>query len=204
MSKMNLKVVGAGLPRTGTSSLKVALERLLGGRCYHMSVIAGHPFDLGAGWRQALHGETPDWDQLLGGYVAAVDWPASMFWRELSEANSGALVILSVRDSAELWRRSFDEMVLPPARRSLAPNWTQGRDLATLLQRFTRTERWDHPETLMEAYERHNAAVRKRIPHNRLLEWRATEGWAPICRRLGIPAPDEPFPWIDGRNVGLK
>ncbi|MFW6097791.1 MAG: sulfotransferase family protein [Chloroflexota bacterium] len=197
---MKLNVVGAGLPRTGTSSLKQALERLLGGPCYHMSVIRGHPFDLGRGWKRALSGDAVDWDQLFSGYVAAVDWPASMFWRELSEANPGALVILSVRDTPEVWWRSFNEMVLPPARRSLAPDWTQGRDLATLLERFTGTQQWDHPETLMEAYERHNATVRKGIPQNRLLEWRATEGWAPICRQLGVPAPDEPFPWIDGRN----
>ncbi len=76
---MQLRVVGAGLPRTGTSSLKVALERLLGGRCYHMSAIPGHPFELGAGWDNVLAGGTPDWDQLFEGYVAAVDWPASLF-----------------------------------------------------------------------------------------------------------------------------
>lgn len=199
---MNLKVVGAGLPRTGTSSLKAALERLLGGRCLHMSVLPQHPFDLGPGWRRALRGEPVDWEHLLAGYVAAVDWPSSMFWRELSEANPDALVILSVRDSAEVWQRSFDEMVLPPARQSLAPDWNQGRDLATLLERFTETERWDDPETLMEAYGRHNAAVREYVPRRRLLEWRATEGWEPICRRLGVPAPAEPFPWIDGRSTG--
>lgn len=100
---MNLRVVGAGLPRTGTSSLRQALERLLGGRCYHMSVIPGHPFDLGAGWNRPLVGDTPDWNQLLEGYIATVDWPASMFWRELSEANPDALVLLSMRDTAEVW-----------------------------------------------------------------------------------------------------
>lgn len=204
MGKMNLKVVGAGLPRTGTASLKAALERLLGGPCYHMREIEGHPFDLGRGWQRALSGDAVNWDQLLGGYVAAVDWPASMFWRQLSEANPGALVILSVRDSTEVWWRSFNEMVLPHARRSLAPQWTQGRDLASLLEQFVGAEQWDHPDALLEAYIRHNAAVRKNIPQNRLLEWRATEGWEPICRRLGLSVPDEPFPWIDGRNTGVQ
>ena len=111
---MNLRVVGAGLPRTGTSSLKKALENLLGGRCYHMMEIPGHPFDLGAGWNRALAGDAPDWAKLFDGYVAAVDWPASIFWRELSEANPAALVLLSVRDTAEVWWRSADEMILPP------------------------------------------------------------------------------------------
>jgi len=62
---MTLQVVGAGLPRTGTSTLTVALEHLLGGRSYHMSVIPGHPFDLGVGWNQALAGETPNSDHLI-------------------------------------------------------------------------------------------------------------------------------------------
>src|ERR671918_1069687 len=98
---MSLRVVGAGLPRTGTASLVVALEYLLGGRSYHMRVIPGHPFDLGPGWNLALSGGKPDWDALLDGYIAAVDWPASMFWRELSGAYPDALVLLSVREDAE-------------------------------------------------------------------------------------------------------
>src|SRR5262245_26980503 len=100
---MTLRVVGAGLPRTGTSSLRLALEQLLGGACCHMSVLPGHPFNLGAGWQQALETGSTDWDALMSPYVAAVDWPASAFWRELSAANPDALVLLSVRDSAETW-----------------------------------------------------------------------------------------------------
>jgi len=81
---MSLKVVGAGLPRTGTASLGIALEHLLDGSIHHMSVIPGHPFDLGAGWDLALAGGNPDWDQIFEGYIAAVDWPASLFYREIS------------------------------------------------------------------------------------------------------------------------
>jgi hypothetical protein len=197
---MNLRIVGAGLPRTGTTSLKVALEHLLGGRCYHMSVIPGHPFDLGPGWKRSLAGASPDWDQLFDGYVAAVDWPASIFWRELSEASPDALVLLSVRDSAEAWLRSFDEMVLSYARLSLASDWTEGRDLVALLERFA-GEGWDDPATLKAAFERHNAEVRRTVPRQRLLEWRAAEGWAPICRALSVPVPNVPFPHIDGRGT---
>ena len=94
----HLHVVGAGLPRTGISSLKVALEHLLGGACYHMQVIPGHPFDLGSAWQQA--NQTSDWDAILAGYIATADWPASIFWRELNVANPNALVLLSVRENA--------------------------------------------------------------------------------------------------------
>jgi hypothetical protein len=197
---MTLRVVGAGLPRTGTHSLRLALEHLLGGACYHMSVIPGHPFDLGEGWNRALAGDAPDWDQMLHGYVATVDWPASSFWRELSEANPQALVLLSMRDSAETWWQSADATILPVARMALAPGWNEGRGLLDLLERFTGTEQWDDPATLMAAYERHNAEVRQSVPQPRLLEWQASEGWAPICRALGVPVPDIPFPWTNRRE----
>lgn len=197
---MSLQVIGAGLPRTGTNSLKAGLEHLLGGRCYHMREIPGHPFDLGAGWERALAGAAPDWSALFAGYFAAVDWPASMFWRELSEAYPDALVLLSVRDSAETWWQSLNATILPVARMALAGDWPEGRDLLTLLEQFTGTDRWDDAVILRAAYERHNDAVRRTIPNHRLLEWRATEGWLPICQALGVPVPDTPFPWTNRRH----
>jgi hypothetical protein len=99
---MALRVVGAGLGRTGTNSLKVALEELLGGPCYHMFELARRDHDT-PGWRAAVRGEAVDWDALLGGYVAAVDWPACAFWSELWQANPEAIVLLSTRDSAQTW-----------------------------------------------------------------------------------------------------
>jgi len=197
---MKLKVVGAGLPRTGTHSLQVALAHLLDGRCYHMREIPGHPFDLGQGWNRALAGDTTDLDELLDGYVATVDWPASMFWRELSEANPDALILLSVRDGPETWWQSVDATVLPVARRALEPGWTEGRGLLELLERFAGTKEWDDPETMMVAYERHNAAVRKSAPSGQLLEWRATEGWELIYHALRLPIPEIPFPWTNRRS----
>ena len=197
---MTLQIVGAGLPRTGTSSLTVALEQLLGGRSYHMSVIPGHPFDLGEGWHQALAGGTPDWDQLFDGFNAAVDWPASMFWAELSAAYPDALVLLSTRDSAATWWQSVAATILPVARMALAPDWNEGRGLLDLLERFTGSKQWDDSATLMAAYERHNAAVRRSISPHRLLEWRASQGWTPLCAALGVPVPNQPFPWTNRRE----
>jgi hypothetical protein len=197
---MTLRVIGAGLPRTGTHSVKIALERLLGGRCCHMSEIPGHPFDLGPGWNVALAGGTPDWSTILDGFVAAVDWPASMFWRELAAANPGAPVLLSVRDDARTWFESCDATILPVARLALAPGWNGGRGLLDLLERFTGTARWNDRATLMAAYDRHNDEVRRSVPRARLLEWRGEDGWAPICKSLGLPIPDEPFPWVNRRE----
>src|SRR5689334_22948052 len=131
---MSLRVIGAGLPRTGTASLTQALEQLLGGRCYHMSVIPGHPFDLGDTWDQALKGEIPDWRREFEGFTAAVDFPASLFWHELSQAYPDALILLSVRDSAEIWWQSADATILPYARMSLAPDWTGGTHFRELME----------------------------------------------------------------------
>jgi hypothetical protein len=197
---MKLRVVGAGLPRTGTHSLQIALEHLLGGRCYHMREIPGHPFDLGDGWERALAGDTTGLDQLLDGFVAAVDWPTSMFWHELSEANPDALILLSVREAAETWWHSIDETILPYARPALASDWNEGRGLLDLLERFTGTKHWDNPATMMAAYDRHNTQVRRSARPGRLLEWRATQGWEPICRALRLPIPEIPFPWSNRRS----
>ncbi len=201
---MKLRVVGAGLPRTGTASLGIALAHLLGGRIYHMSVIPGHPFNLGPGWDLALAGGAPEWDPIFEGFIAAVDWPASLFWRELSDVYPEALLLLSVRDNAETWWQSADETFLPYARLALAPGWNEGRGLVTLLERFTGTEHWDDPSTMMAAYERHDAQVRQAIPPHRLLEWHAAQGWAPICEALGMPMPDLPFPWVNRRSEWNK
>ena len=196
---MSLRVVGAGLPRTATHSQRLALEHLLGGPCHQMSVIPGHPFNLGADWDGALAGEPTDWTHVLDGFVAAVDWPASMFWRELHHAHPDSLVILSVRDSAETWWHSMNGTILPVARTALAPTWSDGRGLLTLLDRFAETLHWDDQATLIAAYERHNARVRESVQPDRLLEWRAEEGWEPICRALGVSVPEIPFPWVNRR-----
>lgn len=188
---MSLAVVGAGVGRTGTHSLKLALEQLLGGPCHHMVEILGDPAQM-PGWIDAIEGRPVDWTQLLEGYRSIVDWPGGAFWRELLAANPDALVLLSVRDPEEWYRsasntifQSFDH--LPP---EAAPWMNAVRQL--LHDRFS--DRFEDPAAMIEAYERHNEAVRREAPPAQLLEWRPADGWAPICERLGLPAPSEPFP----------
>ena len=110
MSAEGLRVVGAGLGRTGTHSLMLALEQLLGGRCYHMAEVIERPDDVPV-WHAAIGGEQPDWRTFLAAYEATVDWPACAFWRELAAANPGAIVLLSVRESAEAWWKSFEATI---------------------------------------------------------------------------------------------
>ena len=189
---MGLRVVGAGVGRTGTTSLKAALEQLLGGRCHHMLEMFGND-ELIAGWTAAIEGRPVGWDALMADFVAQVDWPGASFWPELSEANPDALVILSVREDADAWYTSATNTIFTPMRR---PDEEIGPWLAAVRrmmgERFS--DRFDDRDSMVAAYERHNDAVRKGVPADRLLEWTPSDGWAPICERLSLPAPSEPFP----------
>ena len=193
---MSLRVVGAGLPRTGTKSLKLALEQLLGGPCYHMVEVFEHLEDV-AVWRGALAGRSPDWADFLANYVAAVDWPASAFWLELAEANPDAPVLLSVRDDPEIWWRSADATILEVVRRDEYEDYEEWLALAHELFRKRIAREWDDPSVAMAAYERHNESVRAEVPPERLVEWRPGAGWEPLCRALDVPIPADPFPHVN-------
>jgi hypothetical protein len=191
---MMLQVVGAGLGRTGTVSLKSALERLLGAPCYHMTEVFAHLDDHVPVWHAAVRGEPVDWEDLLGGYRAAVDWPVGAFWRPLGEAYPGAIVLLSVRDDAETWWRSADRTVFEAMRREPPPELQAWYAMISDLWTATMGERWDDPDVAMAAYERHNAEVRAGVPPERLVEWRPGDGWEPLCEALGLPVPEDRFP----------
>jgi hypothetical protein len=191
-------VVGAGLGRTGTLSLKLALERLLGGPCYHMVELFSRPEHVPV-WHAAARGETVDWHALFGGYRAAVDWPTGAFWPELAEAFPDALVVLSVRDP-ESWWKSASGTIFPASRAADGP-WRAMID-DVFAARFT--TRLDDRDACVGAFERHNAEVRRQVSSSRLLEWRAEDGWAPLCAALGVPAPDEPFPRVNSTQDFLS
>jgi hypothetical protein len=187
---MTLRVIGAGVGRTGTMSQKLALEQLLAGPCYHMLEVFVRPEHV-AMWDGAMRGELPDWEVLYDGFIAAVDWPTCTFWRELSDAYPDAPVLLSVRDPDEWWK-SCDRTIFEVFR---APR--EGMDewlaMATaMLERFT--PNFLDLDEAKAAFVRHNDEVRSTISPSRLIEWRPGEGWGPLCEVLGVPVPDEPFP----------
>ena len=187
---MTLRVVGAGLGRTGTHTLKVVLERLLGGPCHHMVEVFQHPEQ----WErlQAAVDGAPleQWGSVLDGYVAAVDWPMCRWYAELAEANPDAIVLLSVRDSAEQWWTSASNTIFKAMPEHPTDDW--GKWAVALIDGHIGSH--TDPEVAKAGYERHNAEVRATIPADRLLEWNAKQGWEPLCAALGVPVPDEPFP----------
>lgn len=190
---MALRVVGAGLPRTGTFSLKTALETLLGGPCYHMLELVQNLEHVPT-WHDAVRGRMPDWATFLSDYSATVDWPASLFWREISGAFPDAIVLLSVRD-AESWWESVSRTVFN-VQVPISPEW---RAMVDDLEAQRFTARTGDRAAAIAAFEQHNDAVRKAVPAGRLVEWRAGEGWEPLCSALGVAVPDEPFPHTNTR-----
>ncbi len=197
---MTLRVVGAGLGRTGTMSLKLALERLLGAPCYHMAEVFQHPEHV-AVWHAAARGEPVDWHGLFEGYAAAVDWPVGSFWPEVAAAFPDARILLSTR-SAESWWASASQTIFPASTGPEVRETPWGQMWQQLCRaRFT-TELGDRAACIA-AFERHNAETRARAPKLRLLEWSAADGWAPLCRALAVAVPDEPFPHANSKEEFL-
>ncbi|MGB3292520.1 MAG: sulfotransferase family protein, partial [Phormidesmis sp.] len=149
-----LKVVGAGLGRTGTKSLKLALERLLGKPCYHMAEVFFHSEHIPL-WQAASQGESIDWSVVFNGYVATVDWPSSSFWLELSTIYADSLVILSHRD-ADSWWQSASSTIFPRIRK-LEGEWCSMMN-ELFEHRFT-TNTADR-SACVEAFNQHNELVR--------------------------------------------
>lgn len=188
-----LQVVGAGLGRTGTNSLKVALEQLLGAPCYHMVEVFGHPEHVPQ-WTAAYDGTMPDWHQLFEGYAAAVDWPMAGQWQPIAEAFPDALILLSVRDP-DAWWKSASDTIFVAMQKALdnddgSDPWTAMA--ARMMQSFCPD--WRDADAAKAAFVAHYDNVRRTAPADRLLEWTPGDGWAPICERLGVAVPDTPFP----------
>jgi len=195
---MALKVVGAGLGRTGTNSLKLALEKLLDGPCYHMYEAARRDPDTPV-WERAVRGEAVEWTTFLEDYVASVDWPACAFWEQIQAANPQSFVLLSTRESAHAWWESMQHTIIPRLHQAAVdePETTRRREMMKALMRERFTADWTEREPAIAAYDRHGAQVRRTVARERLIDWRTGDGWEPICAALALPVPDEPFPHVN-------
>ena len=193
---MALKIVGAGVGRTGTHSLQLALQTLLGGPCYHMVEVFGKPEHIPM-WQSAAEGNMPDWDVLFDGYVAGVDWPVGAYWRELAEHYPDAPVLLSTRDTDGWWKSASNTIFL--VGKDGAPNEMMEAQMTMAKTMFanTFTPNWLDETEAKKAFEEHNAAVRAEVPKDRLIDWQPGDGWQPICDKLGLPVPEAPFPHVN-------
>jgi hypothetical protein len=202
-------VIGAGFGRTGTLSLKAALEELGLGPCYHMTE-AFHHLDHVPMWESAARGEDVDWDLLLGGYHATVDWPGAAFYEPLSQTYPQARVILTVRDP-DRWYDSARATIYDIGKATASPVFRVLAVIVPPLRRIGRVRhmidavvwhgafngRFEDRQNTIRTFNEWNRRVAERIPADRLLVYEVTEGWAPLCRFLDKPVPDTPFPHLN-------
>lgn len=196
---MPLDVIGPGFGRTGTSSLKAALEHLGFTPCHHMFEIRDGP-QLLPDWQAAARGEPVDWDKVFGGYRAQTDWPGARYWRELARHFPGAKVILTVRDP-DAWFASVQATIVPfLAARGTHPS-PHLNAIAEMSYRMVAVEVFDDRlsdrDHAIRVFKDHIAEVQAEIPAHRLLTVDLRDGWRPLCDFLGVGMPDLPFPKIN-------
>ncbi|MDA2803996.1 sulfotransferase family protein [Nocardiopsis suaedae] len=212
-----LKVIGAGYPRTGTLSMKAALERLGFGPCHHMFEVMSRP-EQSALWSLTPGEGEASWDRLYEGYASAVDWPTGYYWEEVYRANPDARILLTVRDPRR-WYTSARETIFQAATtvdaagqeapEELGPEAAQAVERLQKLRRTLLNTMWrgafgidadavPDEATAIAAFERHVEHVRATVPAENLLVFEVSQGWEPLCDFLGVPVPEgEPFPRLN-------
>ncbi|HZR39788.1 MAG TPA: sulfotransferase [Ktedonobacteraceae bacterium] len=207
-----LKIIGAGFGRTGTRSLKDALEILGFGPCYHMVELFEHPEHI-AYWDAASKGELVNWKELFRGYQATVDWPGCTFYKELMSMYPDAKVLLSVRDP-EKWYESAMSTIYSVGHsdrgpfvpllllllKFMNPGVAAGRPMVNrLIWEGTFHGRFEEKGYAISVFNQHNEEVKSYVPPKKLLVYSVKEGWGPLCEFLGVPVPDVPFPHLNDR-----
>jgi hypothetical protein len=205
-----MQVIGAGFGRTGTLTLKAALEELGAGPCYHMvEVLWGDTSRLPL-WQAAASGDDVDWQALFAGFEATVDWPGCTFYEPLMEVFPQAKVLLTVRDP-EAWYESAKNSIyasLIAGRKgelaggtSTPPSQEAFAMISTLIWEGTFHGRFEDREYAIEMFNRHTDEVKRKVPAERLVVHEVKEGWAPLAKMLDVPEPDAPFPRLNDKDA---
>jgi hypothetical protein len=198
-----LDIIGAGFGRTGTLSLKHALEQIGYARCYHMMEVAGNPGHA-ALWLDVAEGRPVDLDALFEGYRATVDWPSTYYWRELATHYAGARILLSVRDPDRWYESAFETIfrAMTDAPPDALPDAlaTQIKMARRIVLDETFGGRFEDRDYAISVYLAHNEAVKNAFDAKRLLVYEVGSGWEPLCDFLGVSIPDTEFPRVNDRD----
>jgi len=189
---MPLKVVGSGLGRTGTKSMQTALAMLGVGPCHHMVEVFMHPESM-ALWVDAAEGR-PNWDEIFKDYQSAVDYPTAAYWKQVADHYPDAKVLHTVRDP-DKWFDSTQATIFAqrgPASSSDGVSSLQDRFFGSFMGPM-RAHLHDRA-FMTDHFRRHTEAVKATIAPERLLVYEVGEGWDRLCKFLGVPVPDEPYP----------
>jgi hypothetical protein len=207
---MTLKVIGAGFGRTGTLSLKTALEKLGFGKCYHMVEIL-KKFRHMKHWSEIMDGGKAEWETLFDGYQSAVDWPVAAYYRDLMAVFPNAKVILTVRDPNG-WHRSIMTTLYQAQRKSLVGFARISPPLHRFLNAMEHAlwqglfqDKLEDRTHAIHVFKNHIEEVKRVVPPERLLIFEARQGWEPLCSFLNVPVPvDEPYPHRHKGNAVRK
>lgn len=210
---MTIKVIGAGLPRTGTSSVKIALEELGFAPCYQMRELLSHPEQINF-WTQASRGKAIDWDLLFKDYQGTVDFPSYRYYEQLLQYYPDAKVILTVRD-AYAWYDSVLKTIYQVTEPSSGQKFLKTLELLDSSRKqdldriwsFVEKELWQldfqgkfaEKQYAIQVFHQHIEEVKQNVPLNQLLVYQVTEGWESLCRFLNVPIPNKPFPCLNKR-----
>ncbi|MCF4007890.1 sulfotransferase family protein [Rheinheimera sp. UJ63] len=197
---MTLHVIGLGLGRTGTFSLKTVLEQLGFGPCHHMERIAKDRATQVPLWNKVLD-KTTGFEQVYRGMASAVDWPTAAFSEELLQAYPNAKFILTHRD-AQSWAESFGSTIytLLAARKDTPPDVQAWLDMVVKIIEKSGFSMGLDAQGLAERFNAHNQRVKALIPKDQLLVYQVKEGWQPLCDFLDVPVPSTDFPRTNNRE----
>lgn len=194
---MPLNIIGAGFGRTGTNSLRIALNMLGVGPCYHMHEVrynAGHK----TMWNRILNGSRPDWDHVFRNYTAAVDWPVTHYWDQLIDLFPSARVILTVREPGA-WYKSFSRTIYRAIHLPITEDMTEEdrlhrQTIFKMIDEETFSGKSGEEQHVVDVFNQRIADVIASVHPDRLLVYDVTKGWEPLCQFLGLPVPKTPFP----------
>jgi len=196
---MTLSVIGVGLGRTGTTSLKLALNQLGFGPCFHMTEMMANPSSWPL-WQRACKGEDVDWEEAFAGYRSSTDDPGTLCWKKLIDRYPTAKIILTVRDPERWFASGQASAVSETARESYAhspPEFAPILEMNTAMGWDPRDPKTHDKGSMTGWLARHNAEVRAKVAPDRLLVFDVKEGWAPLCKFLNVSVPDTPFPRVN-------
>ena len=196
---MTIKVVGAGFGRTGTLSMKFALEKLGFDKCYHMMEVGMNPHHTQY-WLDLAQGKDIDWDSMFEGYQASVDWPSANFWKEQLVRYPDAKVLLTRRDP-DRWYDS----VINTIWKTSSGNRDSADERAQASAKFAFDVIWDRvfngrlddKAHVIACYEAHNQDVIDTVPEAQLLVYEPGQGWEPLCEFLDVPIPEDDYPHVN-------
>jgi hypothetical protein len=207
---MSIQIIGAGFGRTGTASLKLALEKLGYDKCYHMSELIQHPEQV-VYWEALRAGQGPDWETLFAGYKATVDFPGCMYYKEMMKRYPNAKVILTLRDADKWWQSANDTIYGVSKNKGMRIALNIIGLFVPKLRKmnrvfsFARTTIWEQmfhgkfedKEYAKSIFRKFNEDVIASVPKEKLLIFEVKDGWEPLCKFLNVPVPAEPFPKVN-------